>query len=42
MRAKVLDYLKKPSPKKKAELTTMEQKWVDAQAKENGDKKPAK
>jgi hypothetical protein len=43
MREKVLDYLKKPSAKKKAELTTMEQKWVDAQLKgapKDEDKKP--
>ncbi len=33
MRQKVLEYLKKPSPSKKADLTTMEQKWVDVQLK---------
>jgi|15BtaG_2_1085339.scaffolds.fasta_scaffold00086_9 hypothetical protein len=31
MREKVLAYLKKPSPKLLAELTTMEQKWVKGQ-----------
>ena len=44
MREKVLEYLKKPTAKKKAELTTMEQKWTDAQlrgSKESGEKKPA-
>ena len=34
MREKVLDYIKKPTAKLKAQLTTMEQKWVDAQLKE--------
>jgi len=43
MRKKVLEYLKNPSPKKRDELTTMEQKFIDAQPKSNGkkdDKKP--
>ena len=34
MREKVLEYLKKPTAKAKAKLTSMEQKWVDAQLKE--------
>jgi hypothetical protein len=41
MREKVLEYLKKPTAKKKAELTTMEQKWTDAQLKGDSEKKPA-
>ena len=44
MREKVSEYLKKPTAKKKAELTTMEQAWVDGQlkaSKELGEKKPA-
>ena len=45
MREKVSEYLKKPTAKKKAELTTMEQKWCDAQGRDDAkkdDKKPAK
>jgi hypothetical protein len=41
MREKVLEYLKKPTAKKKAELTTMEQKWTDVQLKGDSEKKPA-
>jgi hypothetical protein len=41
MRKKATDYLANPSPKKLAKLTTMEQKWIDAQVK-GKDKKPAK
>jgi|TARA_Y100000310_G_C20703595_1_gene832392 molybdopterin synthase catalytic subunit len=38
VRKKVLEYLKKPSPKAKKELTTMEQNWVDRQLGEKDDK----
>ena len=41
MRKKCHDYLDKPSVKKLADLTTMEQNWCAAQLK-GKEKKPAK
>lgn len=43
MRQKVIEYLKKPSPKLFEQLTSMEQKWVKAQLADDApakDKKP--